>query len=174
MIIYTYQCNACRFRGWARSWPVGYYLFTDGERMPASTSVVWCHKCNAFTSAENLPTLDFIAEEISRHKANQTNDFDVEMAQLFECSLEEHVSSRLAAYTKLDYRFRDRQSANRCIECGATDFDYVRDDRDAMPDEWPHPNCHGTLLLVETAHAIPATYFTLDREGNRIPATNAT
>jgi len=174
MFVYTYQCNTCEFRGSARSGQIGYYVFEDGERMPASTSTAWCRDCNAFTSVENLPTVDFVADEISRLRNNQINDFDVEMSQLFEGSLEEHVSSRLAVFTKLDHRFRDRQSANRCVECGGTDFDYVCDDSGAMPIELPHPNCHGSLRLVKTAHAIPATYFTLDREGNRIPATSAT
>ena len=58
--------------------------------------------------------------------------------------------------------------------CGATDFDYVRDEGDGIPEELPHPNCRGALRLVETEIANPATYFTLDREGNRISATNTT
>lgn len=141
--------------------------------MPTSTSPAWCRKCNTFTSAENLPTVDAVIEEINRLQNNQTNEFDIEMAKMFERNLDEHVSSRLAAFTKLDHRFRARQSANRCVECGTTDFEYVRNDRDEMPEELPHANCHGTLRLVELAHAIPAEYFTLDREGNRVAAMDA-
>ena len=174
MFVYVYQCDACNFCGRARWGQIGYYVFPDGERLPARTDTVWCRECNTFTLAENLPTVGAMLEEIERLQNNRTDEFDAEIAEMLEQSLDEHVASRLAAFQDLRDRFRDRRSPNRCIECGANNFDEVRDDRDCMPKELPHPNCQGVLRLVETYHASPATYFTLDREGNRIPAVDET
>lgn len=168
MFIYTYQCDACDFRDSAICGRIGYYIFTDGERIPASTVAASCRKCGVFTCAENLPTADAVVGEIERLRNNQTNEFDVELSAMFERDLDEYVSSRLAVFTELDRRFRNRKSANRCIECGMTDFEYLRDDRNEMPEKWPHANCHGTLRLVESLIANPASYFTLDSEGNRV------
>ena len=174
MFVFTYECDACSFRGNALCGRIGYYVFPDGIRMPASTSPAWCRQCQTITNAETLPTADGVLEEIARLRNNQTNELDVELAEILSQTLAEFVSSRLARFTELDSRFRDRQSNNRCIDCGSSDFAYLRDNgRDPLPQELLHEGCRGTLRLVETLHASPATYFTLDREGNRVAADNA-
>jgi hypothetical protein len=173
MFVFTYECDACRFRGDTFLGQPAYYVFPDGSRMPASLSPAWCRHCNAFSSAEHLPTVEAVREEVERLRNGRTNELDCELAEEFNQTLAERVASRLAVFEQLDKRFRDRQSPNRCVACGTTEFDYLRAMDGAAPKEWPHIGCGGTFRLVETVHGIPATYITLDAEGIRISASDA-
>lgn len=174
MFKYWYECDACAFRGVACCARIAYYVFPDGERMPAALSPAWCGRCKNFVSAETLPTAESVITEIARLEEQQAGDSDDRLAESLKRSVEGDVSLRLAALRELNHRFRNRRSTNRCIECGGTDFDYLRDDDGPMPKAMPHPNCHGTLRLVEAAHASTTQYETLDQEGNRVSDESAT
>lgn len=144
--------------------------------MPVSTDPAWCNVCNDITSVESLRPTDEITEEIDRLQRRDFNDWDIEFAEALRESIDDIAIRRIELWLQQRNRFENRTLPNRCIECGFSDFRTLRSFATSgdIPETFLHAKCGGILRQTETCHAIPATYFVLDADGNRVPAVKPT
>ena len=173
---FDYRCDRCNFRATAVHGARGYYRFDDGFEMHALTDSAWCNVCNDITSVESLRPIDEIRDEIDRLQKRDFNDWDVECAEAFHESIDDIAIRRIEMLTQHRNRFANRLLPNRCIECGFSDFETLRSIATSgdMPETFFHAKCGGILRQTVTCHAIPATYFVLDADGNRVSAAKTT
>lgn len=147
---------------------VGYYLLDDGRRVPAWTSPCWCERCQTITLAEDLPDIDRLEASLQLIHEQGVSDFDREWAEQTGETPEAFVARRQRNLERAIEAHRGRQAPPRCLECGESDFRFLADPEDSMPESFGHPGCTGEMKLITSCHASPATYFLLDRNGVRI------
>jgi len=173
---YDYKCDRCNFEAGATYGAVGYYRFSDGGELHVLTTPAWCDQCETITIAEALPDIAFLCTELARYERGDFSDSDREAAATFSETIDAFVASRRETFANWISRFKHRTTPDRCIDCGFSVFRLLTSftDDDAFPDAFAHPGCNGMMRMVRSCHASPATYFVLDGDGNRVPASNRT
>jgi hypothetical protein len=173
---FDYKCDHCGFRATAVRGAIGYYRFDDGQELHALAEPAWCYVCADITSVESLKPTKAIIEEIDRLNRRAFNDWDVECAEQLRESIDDVAGKRIERLQDYKKRFESRTIPNRCIECGFSDFRELASFSTSgdIPESLLHFKCGGTLRQVDASHAIPATYFVLDADGNRLCAGRPT
>jgi hypothetical protein len=168
MFVYEFHCDRCRSRVVAAMGVIGYYQTPEGTRSPALSSPAWCNRCSTVVDAEALPDMSRLAAELHRLQTEGPNNSDRTLAEEFGDNCADFCLRRIKRWTEMLDLFGSRVSPNRCIECGASDFQVLRSAEGGMPAEFDHPQCMGRFELTQICHASQATYFVLDLEGNRL------
>ncbi len=171
MFCYEYRCDVCDYSGFASWGSPGYYVFSDGERMPVVTQPVWCNTCSTITQAEQIPPVTSLTGRIQQLHSRALSDEELQFIAYLNESLEEHIQSCINTCNLMIARFKDRHIPNRCIECGGHDFMGLETDEGVMPDAFPHQKCTGMIRQRSNGHGSPSDYFLLDPQGNRIHTT---
>ena len=128
------------------------YRFADGRKLHILQVAAWCHKCDRFVVAEEIPSIDWLRIELEK-----TQSGDSETIQIWNfVSNGQSVAIRIAELEKrIEWR-NSRANPPRCLECGS--FGIV-----ALPGgkEFRHPKT-GELVYEVSAGWADAERWSAD------------
>jgi hypothetical protein len=130
--------------------PTGYfYVLPDGRRVRMSHRYVWCFKCNGFSWAEELPSLETVNQSIKTWQDPNSEERVIELKEYRFLDQQQCVVER---QLRRLYDYRDLLQARtepcHCTQCGSTEFVEVPDGA-----EFTLPNGSGTVMMRCTGHA---------------------
>ncbi len=133
-----HTCDRCQTRFSFVASSDWYYSIND-HRLHISVQPAWCFECSKLRSAEYLPSIDALEQEILK-LANQRTKLGTRLA--FPKALE-------IARIRLDWRLH-RVSPPRCIWCGGIDFQILPIDWKTGLLPFVHPGCLGTISFTQS------------------------
>lgn len=91
------------------------YRFSDGSKLHILQVAAWCHKCERFVVAEEIPSIASLRSELEK-----TRSGDQETIQIWNfVSNGQPVSTKIAELEKrIEWR-NARVNPPRCLECGS-------------------------------------------------------
>lgn len=91
------------------------YRFPDGSKLHILQDSAWCHDCDRFVVAEQIPAIESLRSELERMRSGDATLIDIWRF----ISNGQPVSNRIAELEKrIEWRIA-RVNPQRCLECGS-------------------------------------------------------
>ncbi len=162
------KCDSCGQTQTIRTTLIYHYVLHDSQRIPGCAIPTWCFDCGGIRDAEQLPTLERLAQRLADLESNGLDEQELNGKAAFlktQLDLQHEYATELARRrAALNWR-SNRVSPPRCLVCGGTNH---------SPIQWTengceHPGCGGVFQTQQTFHGVRGVDWDVDAEGNRLP-----
>ena len=160
-----YKCDRCVESETVWECCIAQYRLHDGREISCFNQPAWCHHCKCVRNVECIPELFQIEMFLDRLTHAGITPGIRETAEVLDISPEEYFQDQIdGLIARLEWR-RNRKSSPKCLQCGTSNFDVLKNDADQALDSFAHPHCGGIFRYVTSCHFSQASEEIVNSEG---------